>query len=121
MFPSDFLCFCDDMGDADLPIQTDAVIGCIAVTHQRSVKVLSEDGFCHLSRPMSVDMKQGEVLISCEPHIMPHAIRAPGGFIGMDHGRDPDLVTQIFIERRTLCRRFAVEPQGGSRNKLKAE
>ena len=61
MFPSDFLGLCDDMGDADLPVHSDTVIGCIAVAHQGPIKVFSEDAFGHLGRPMSVDMKQGGV------------------------------------------------------------
>ena len=48
MFPADFLGLCDDMGDADLPVHSDPVIGGIPVADQRPVKVLSEDGFCHL-------------------------------------------------------------------------
>ena len=77
MFGADFLGLCDDMGDADLPVHSDPVIGCIPVAHQRSVKVLSEDGFCHLGRPMPVDMKEGKVFITCEPYKMPHAVTAP--------------------------------------------
>ena len=77
MLHPDFLGLCDDMGDTDLPVYSDPVIGCIPVTHQRSVKVLSEDGFCHLCRPMPVYMKEGEVFITCEPYKMPHAVTAP--------------------------------------------
>jgi len=77
MFLADFLGLCDDMGDADLPIHTDTVIGCIPVAHQRPVKVLSEDSFGHVGGTMSVYMKEGEVFIACEPYIMPHAVTAP--------------------------------------------
>ena len=77
MFPSDFLGLCEDMGDADLPVHSDAVIGCIPIAHQGPVKVLSEDGFCHLGRAMPVDMKEREVFIPCEPYKMPHAVTAP--------------------------------------------
>jgi len=77
MFPSDFLGLCDDMGDAGLPVYSDTVIGCIAVAHQSTVKVFSEDGFGHLGRPMPVDMKEGEGFIACEPYKMPHAVIAP--------------------------------------------
>ena len=38
----------------------------------------------------------------------------------MDHVGGPDLVAQILIDRATSCRRFAVEPQSGGRNKLEA-
>ncbi len=86
MFPSDFLGFCEDRGDAILPVHSDSVIGCIPVTHERTVKVLSEDRFCHLGRAMSVDMKEGEVFIACEPYIVPHAVIAPRGFIGTREG-----------------------------------
>jgi len=77
MFPTDFLGLCEDMGYADLPVHSDTVIGCIAVAHQRPVIVLSENGFCHLCRPMPVYMKEGEVFITCEPYKMPHAVTAP--------------------------------------------
>ena len=113
MFPADFLGLCDDMGDADLPVHSDTIIGRIPVTHQRPVKVLSEDGFGHVGRPMPVDMKEGEVFITCKPYKMPHAVTAPGGFIGMDHVGGPDLVAQVLIDRHPPCRRFAVEQKGG--------
>ena len=112
MFPADFLGLCDDMGYAGLPVHSDTGIGCIPIAHQRSVKVLSEDGFCHVGRPMPVYMKEGEVFIACEPYEMPHAVTAPRGFVGMDHVGGPDLLAQILIYRRTPCRRFPVEPQG---------
>ena len=111
MFPSDFLGLGKDMGDAGLPVQADAVISGIAVTYQRAVKVISEDAFGHLGRPMPVDVKEGEVWIACEPYIMADAVTAPGGFIGMDHVGGPDLVTQILIDRYSPCCRFAIEPQ----------
>jgi len=66
MFPADFLGLCDDMGDADLPVHSDTVIGCIPVTHQRPAKVLSEDHFGHIGRPMPVDMKEGEGFGMCQ-------------------------------------------------------
>ena len=53
---ADFLGLGEDMGDAGLPVHSDPVIGGIPVAHQGSVKVLSEDGFGHLGRPMPVDM-----------------------------------------------------------------
>ena len=121
MFCADFLGVGEDMGEAGLPVHSDPVIGCIPVAHQRSGKVLSEDGLGHVGRPMPVDMKEGEVFIPCKPYKMPHPVTAPGGFIGMDHVGDPDLLPQILIDRRTPCRCFAVEPEGGGRNKLKAE
>ncbi len=101
------------MSDANLPIHSDTVIGCIPITHERSVKILSEDSFCHLGRSMPVDMKEGEVFIPCEPYIMPSAVTASGSFIGMDHVGGPDLVAQILIDRRTPYWRFAIEAEGG--------
>ncbi len=77
MLGADFLGVGDDMGDADLPVYSDPVIGRIPVAHQGPGKVLSEDGFGHVGRPMPVDMKEGEVFIPCEPYIMPHAVTAP--------------------------------------------
>ena len=74
MFCFDFLGLCEDMSDANLPVRSDPVIGSIPVTNERPVKVLSEDGFCHLGRPMPVDMKEGEVFIACEPYIVSHAV-----------------------------------------------
>ena len=121
MFSGDLLGVCDDMGEAGLPVHADPVISSIAVAHQGPGKVFSEDAFGYLGRPMSVDMKEGEVFIACEPYIMPHAVIAPGGFIAMDHVRGPDLVAQIPIDGRSPCRCFAVESQGGGGNKLKAE
>ena len=102
MFCSDFLGVCEDMGQADLPVHSDAVIGCIAVAHQRPIKGLSEDVFCDLGRPMSVDMKESEALIACEPYMMPYAVIAPRGFIGMDDLRGPNLVAQVLIDRFSL-------------------
>jgi hypothetical protein len=43
---------------------------------------------------MPVDMKEGEIFIACEPDIMPHAVTAPGGFIGMDNLGGPDLAEE---------------------------
>ena len=77
MFDADFLGLCEDMGDAALPVHSDPVIGGIAVADERSGEVVSEDGFCHLRRPMAIDMKEGEVFISCEPYIMAHTVRVP--------------------------------------------
>ena len=77
MFPADFLSLCEDMGEAGLPVHSDTVIGRIAVAHQRPVKVFSEDVFCHVGRSMPVYMKEGELFITCEPYIVPHAVTAP--------------------------------------------
>jgi len=77
MFHPDFLGLCEDMGDADLPVHSDTVIGGIAVAHQRPVKVFSEDAFCHVGRTVPIYMKEGEGFIACEPYKMPHAVTAP--------------------------------------------
>ena len=121
MFRANLLGVCDEMGEADLPVCSNPVIGCIPVAHQGSGKVLSEDAFGHLGRPMSIDMKEGEMFIACKPDVMPYAVTAPGSFIAMDHVGGPNLLAQILIERFSLGCRFAVEPQGGGRNKRKAE
>ena len=118
MFGADLLGVCEEMGEADLPVRSDPVIGGIPVAHQRSVKVLPEDAFRHLGRPMSIDMKEGEIFIAGEPYRMPHAVITPGSFIAMDHVGGPDLLAQILIERFPLRCRFAVEPQGGGRNSM---
>lgn len=112
MFGADLLGFGEDMGDADLPVHSDTVIGGIAVAHQRSVKVLSEDRFCYFGRPVSVDMKEGKAFIACEPHMMAHTITPLGGFIGMDHIRGFDLLSQILIDWLPPYRRFAVKAHG---------
>ena len=52
-------------------------IGRISVAYQRTVKVFSEDRFCHIGGTVLVDMKKGKVFIPCEPYIMPHAVTAP--------------------------------------------
>jgi hypothetical protein len=70
---------------------------------------------------MSIDMKEGEIFIACEPYVMPYAVTAPGGFIGMDHVGGPDLLAQILIDRLSPRRRFAVKSHGGGRNKREAE
>jgi len=56
--PSDLLGVGDEMGEADLPVHSNPGIGGIAIAHQDSAEVLSEDAFCHLGRPMSIDMKE---------------------------------------------------------------
>ena len=77
MFPADFLGVGDEMGEADLPVRSDPVIGGIPVAHQRPVKVFSEDGFCCVGRAVPVDMKEGKIFIACKPYIMSHAVTAP--------------------------------------------
>ena len=77
VFSANLLGVGDEMGETDLPVYSDAVIGSITVTDQRSVEVLSKDAFCYLGRPMSVDMKEGEAWIACEPDVMAHAVITP--------------------------------------------
>ncbi len=115
MFSADFLRVGDEMGEADLPVRTDPVIGGIPVTHQRSVEVLPEDAFRHIGRAMPIDLIEGEMFIACEPYKMPHAVIAPRNFIAVHHLRGPDLLAQILVERLALRCRFAVELEGGGR------
>jgi hypothetical protein len=67
VFPADFLGLGEDMGDADLPVHCDSVIGGIAVAHQGPVKDLSEDGFGHLGRAMPVVMEASWTYILTPP------------------------------------------------------
>ncbi len=76
MLPIDFFNRSYDMSQTSLPVGSGTVIGGIAVAYQCTIKVLSEDGFCHLGRPMPVDMKEGEVFSPCGPHIMVDAVTA---------------------------------------------
>ena len=99
MLRADLLGVGDEVGEADLPVCSNSVIGGIAVTHQGSAKVLSEDGFSYLRGPMSVDMEEGEMLMACEPDVMPYAVTAPGSLVAMDNVGGPDLVPQVLIER----------------------
>ncbi len=48
MLRADLLGVGDEMGEADLPVCCNPVMGGIAVAHQGSGKVLSEDGFSYL-------------------------------------------------------------------------
>jgi len=82
MFPADFLGVGDDMGEADLPVYSNPVIGCVPVAHQSPGKIFSEDGLGYVGRAMPVDMKEGQVLIPCEPYVMPHPVMAPEFFLG---------------------------------------
>ncbi len=118
MFCDDFLGLGENMGNAGLPVRPDAVIGGISVADQGSGKVLSEDGFRHVGRPMPVNMEEGEEFITGKPNKMAQAVTSPRGFIGMDHIGDSDFIAQILIDRHAAYRRFPVERQGGSRDKL---
>ena len=110
MFPADLLGVCDEMGEAGLPVHADPVIGCIAVTHHGSAKVLSEDVFCHLGGAMSIEMKEGEIFIACEPDVMTYAVTAPEGFIAVDHVGDPKGGTLLSRNRATSAPVYPISP-----------
>ena len=101
MFRDDFLGLGDDVGEADLPVHPNPVIGGLAVAHQGTRKVFSEDAFGHLGGPMSINMKEADIFTACEPDVMTYAVTAPGGFIAVDHVGDPKGGTLLSRNRAT--------------------
>jgi hypothetical protein len=57
MLPADVLGVGDDMREARLPVETNAVVGRIPVAYERTVKILTEDGLCRIRGPMPVYME----------------------------------------------------------------
>ena len=77
MFATDFFGIGDDMGKTRLPVCAETVIGRIAIAYKRAGKIFSEDGLGDLGGAVTVDVKEGEVLVSCKPHVMAEPVVSP--------------------------------------------
>ena len=77
MLPLDTFECRDDMGQTGLPVSADIVIGGVAITHESAREVFSEDSLGHLGRAVSVDVKEGDVLIAPKPDEVAEPVISP--------------------------------------------
>jgi len=106
----------DDMSQTGLPVGADPIISGIAITDQRAGEVLSEDGFCHLGGAVSVDVKEGDMVVAPEPHEVSEAIVSPRGLIGVGDPGCPELFAKIGVDLFTHSDCFLIEANQGRWN-----
>lgn len=117
MLPFDLLGFCNDMGQAGLPLTADTVVCRVAVPYQDAFKFFTKDGCRHFGRAMPVDMKVGQFFIAAKLGVMVYTVVAPSGFIGMHDVGNPEFFAHILMDRGPAHRRFPIKSNRRGGNK----